>query len=206
MKMIVKNWDNKEAGKVDLNPEVFGQALRMDILDRVVQWQLSKARSGNHKTKQRSEIAGSMKKIYRQKGTGQARHSTKKANIFVGGGVTFGPQVRSHAYKLNKKVRTLGLKVALSHKQAEGKLVIVESGKLDSFKTADFRKKLSDSGIKSALIVDVELDQNLVNASYNVPHVDVLPTVGINVYDILKHDTLVITQDALKAIEERLSC
>ncbi len=203
---VIKNWEDKEVGKLKLSEEVFGQAAREDILHRVVTWQMSKARSGCHKTKERNEVSGSTRKIYRQKGTGQARHGSIKAPIFIGGGITFGPVVRSHGYSLNKKVRTLALKVALSLKFREKSIIVLDSAKFDSYKTASLKEKLNKFGLKSVLIVDSELDQNLVNSSANIPGVDVLPLVGLNVYDILRHQTLVISKDAIDAIEKRLAC
>jgi large subunit ribosomal protein L4 len=203
---VIKNWEDKEVGKLKLSEEVFAQEVREDILHRVVAWQLSKARSGCHKAKQRNEVSGSTRKIYRQKGTGQARHGSIKAPIFIGGGITFGPVVRSHGYSLNKKVRSLGLKVALSLKCQEKSIIVLDSIKLDSYKTANLQKKLDKLGITSGLIVDSELDQNLVSSSANIPNVDVLPLIGLNVYDILRHQTLVISKDAIDAIEKRLTC
>ncbi len=206
METTVKNWENKEVGKVSLNEEIFGQEERRDILDRVVQWQLSKARSGCHKAKQRNEVSGSTRKIYRQKGTGQARHGSVKAPIFIGGGIVFGPVVRSHGYKLNKKIRALGLKVALSTKLNKNSLIVLDNLKVESYKTQQLQKKLNTLGLKSALLVDTELDQNLVNSSANIINIDVLPVAGLNVYDILRRDVLVVSKDALSAIEKRLEC
>ncbi|MDF3047863.1 MAG: ribosomal protein [Candidatus Midichloriaceae bacterium] len=203
---VIKNWDNKEVSKLKLSEEVFAQDIREDILHRVVQWQLSKARSGTHKTKQRNEVSGSTRKIYRQKGTGQARHGSIKAPIFVGGGTTFGPVVRSHEYSLNKKIRILGLKVALSLKCLENSIIVLDSAKLDSYKTSGLSGKLKGLNASSALIVDVELDQNLVNSSANIPYVDVIPLGGLNVYDILRHQTLLISKEAVDAIEKRFAC
>lgn len=203
---VIKNWENKEVGKLKLSEEVFGQEAREDIMHRVVQWQLSKRRLGCHKTKERNEVSGSTRKIYRQKGTGQARHGSIKAPIFIGGGITFGPVVRSHEYSLNKKVRTLGLKVALSLKCRENSIIVLDTLKLDSYKTASLNEKLGSLSVSSVLIVDVELDQNLVNSSANIPNVDVIPLVGLNVYDILRHRNLVISKEAIDAIEKRLAC
>lgn len=204
--IIVKNWDNDEVEKFQLNMNIFGLELRKDILHKVVQWQLSKARLGCHKTKQRNEVAGSTRKIYRQKGTGQARHGSIKAPIFVGGGTVFGPVVRSHEYNLNKKVRQLGLKIALSYKYANNSIIVIDSLKLDSYKTAKFKEKINKLGLESALLIDSELDQNLICAAANIPNVDVLPVIGLNVYDILNHKILIISKDALSGIDTRLVC
>ena len=203
---VLKNWENKEVGKLKLSADVFSQENRSDILHRVVQWQLAKRRLGCHKTKERNEVSGSTRKIYRQKGTGGARHGSIKAPIFVGGGTAFGPQVRDHSHSLNKKIRLLGLKVALSLKCAQKSVIFLDSAKLDSYKTSALQGKLNDLGVKSALIVDADLDQNLISAAGNIHNIDVLPVVGLNVYDILKHETVIVTKEAVEAIEKRLAC
>lgn len=203
---VLKNWENKEVGKVKLSADIFSQENRSDILHRVVQWQLAKRRLGCHQTKERNEVSGSTRKIYRQKGTGQARHGSIKAPIFIGGGITFGPHVRSHGYSLNKKVRTLGLKVALSLKCSEKSIIFLDSVKLDSYKTSGLEEKLKGFGVKSALIIDGELDQNLVSAAGNIVNIDVLPVAGLNVYDILRHQTIIVSKEAVDAIEKRLAC
>jgi large subunit ribosomal protein L4 len=205
MKADVLNLDNKKQGEVDLADDVFGLPARPDIRARVVNWQLAKRRAGTHKTKSTGEINGSTAKIYRQKGTGRARHGSRKANIFRGGAVAHGPVPHSHAYKLPKKVRALGLKTALSAKQAEGKLIVLDSAKLDSPKTKDLIGRLSQIGVSSALIVDgAALDENFRRAAANIPGIDVLPSIGANVVDIMRRDMLVLTKDAVDALEARL--
>jgi len=205
MKADVVSLDNKKLGEVDLADEIFGLPARPDILARVVNWQLAKRRTGTHKTKSTGEVNGSTAKIYRQKGTGRARHGSRKVNIFRGGAVAHGPVPHSHAFKLPKQVRALGLKTALSAKQAEGKLIVLESAKLDSPKTKELVKRLSEFGVSSALIVDgAALDENFCRAAANIPGIDVLPSIGANVYDIMRRDTLVLTKDAVSALEARL--
>jgi large subunit ribosomal protein L4 len=204
MQVAVKNLDNKDIGNVTLSDTIFGEEYRADILHRVIQWQLAKRRSGCHKTKQRAEVAFSTRKIYKQKGTGRARHGSRKAPIFVGGGTVFGPHVRSHAVSLNKKIRLLGLKVALSLKLKENSIIILDSLKLKSAKTIDMKKKLKNFDAKSFLMVDTEVDANLRMSIANMHNVDVLPVMGMNVYDILRHTNLMLTTDAIKAIEARL--
>jgi large subunit ribosomal protein L4 len=170
-----------------------------------VNWQLAKRRAGTHKTKATGDVNGSTAKIFRQKGTGRARHGSRKVNIFRGGAVAHGPVPHSHAFKLPKKVRALGLKTALSAKQAEGKLIVLDSAKLDSAKTKELVKRLSQIGLSSALIVDgAALDENFRKAAANIPGIDVLPSIGANVYDIMRRETLVLTKDAVDALEARL--
>ena len=205
MQVVIKNIDNIEVGKIDLNESIFNSPSdRIDILHRVLQWQLSKARSGCHKTKERSEVAGSTRKIYRQKGTGQARHGAITAPIFVGGGIVFGPRVRSHEYKLNKKVKKLGLKVALSLKHSENSIILLDSIKLDEIKSSLLKDKLNKFGAKSVLIVDSLLNNNLIKSSANLKYVNVLPAKGLNVRDILKHDKIMLTKAAVDEIQARL--
>ncbi len=206
MQAEVKTLDNGEAGTIELNDAVFGIEPRTDILHRVVNWQLAKRRAGTHKTKQRSEIRGSGAKVWRQKGTGRARHGNKKAPIFRGGGIAFGPQPRSHETKLPKKVRALGLKCALSAKQAAGELVVLDEARLDEPKTKILAGKLKGLGWESVTIVGgAELDENLVRAARNIVGVRLLPSAGANVYDILRRDTLVLTKDAVEQLEARLA-
>lgn len=206
MKSKVITLDNQDAGAMSLADEVFALAVRPDILHRMVRWQLAKRRAGTHKTKERNEIRGSTAKIFRQKGTGRARHGSRKAPIFVGGGVAFGPRVRDHAHKLPKKVRRLALKTALSAKQAEGKLVVLDSVNLDEPKTGHLSKRLAALGWTSVLVIDgTEVDNNFKRAAANLPGVDVLPCQGANVYDILRADTLVLTKAGVEALEARLS-
>ena len=205
MKAAVKTFDDKSAGSIELADDVFGLRPRADILQRVVTWQLAKARQGTHKTKQRAEIRGSGSKIYRQKGTGRARHSNRKAPIFRGGGVAFGPHPRDHAIKLPKKVRQLGLKTALSAKQAAGELVVLDVAKLDEPKSRLLVQKLKKMGWSSILLVDgAELDANLARAAKNIVGIKLLPSNGANVYDILHRETLVLTKAAVAQLEARL--
>ncbi len=206
MQVEIRNLDNKEAGKTELNADIFGQEYRSDILARVVDWQRAKARSGCHMVKDRSLVAGSTRKIYKQKGTGQARHGSVKAPIFVGGGTVFGPVVRSHEYSLNKKVRNLGLKVALSLKLKEKSFIVLNNAKVESDKTSDLSKKIKSFDSKSVLIIDSTVDEKLKLSSRNLKGVDVLPVGGLNVLDILKHEKLLMTVDALKEVEKRLAC
>ena len=205
MESKVITLDNEDAGAMSLADEVFALAVRPDILHRMVRWQLAKRQASTHKTKERNEIRGSTAKIYRQKGTGRARHGNRKAPIFVGGGVAFGPRVRSHAHKLPKKVRRLALKTALSAKQAEGKLIVLENVKIDAPKTGGLARQLAALGWTSVLVIDgSRVDSNFQRAAANLPGVDVLPCQGANVYDILRRDTLVLTKAAVEALEARL--
>ncbi len=205
MKADVKTLENKKAGSIELDEAVFGLAPRADILHRVVNWQLAKRRQGSHKTKQRSEITGSGGKAWKQKGTGRARVGNRKAPQFRGGGVAFGPVVRDHAIKLPKKVRRLGLKLALSAKQAAGELTVLDTAALDEPKTKPLVDKLTKLGLEKALIIDgAELDGNMVKAARNIPHVRVLPVAGANVYDILRGGNLALTKAAVEALEARL--
>lgn len=204
MKVSVKTLDNKAAGDVTLADTVFGIEPRADIMARVVNWQLAKRRSGSHKVQIRSEIARTGAKLFRQKGTGNARHGAASSNIFRGGGVVHGPVVRDHGHSLQKKVRALGLKSALSSKARDGKLIVVDNLKSDG-KTASLKGKLSKMGLENALIIGgAELDEKFQRAANNIPHIDVLPQAGINVYDILRRDVLVLTKDSAAHIEERL--
>ena len=205
MKLTVRNLDNQEVGDIELADEVFGLPVRRDILARVVNWQLAKRRSGTHKTKGISDIRGTTKKPYKQKGTGRARQGSLRSPQFRGGAVIFGPVVRSHEFDLQKKVRRLGLKTALSAKQAEGKLIVIDAAKVTEAKTKALRGKLDALGWGSVLIIDgASVDEGFARAARNLPKVDVLPTQGANVYDILRRDTLVLTRDAVEALEARL--
>ena len=204
MKLTVRNLDNKEVGDIELADEVFGLPVRSDILARVVNWQLAKRRAGTHKTKGISDISGTTKKPYRQKGTGRARQGSLRSPQFRGGAVIFGPVVRSHEFGLQKKVRRLGLKTALSAKQAEGKLVVVDEARLDEAKTKALRARFAALGWGSVLIIDGAVNENFARAARNLPKVDVLPEQGANVYDILRRDTLVLTRAAVQQLEARL--
>jgi large subunit ribosomal protein L4 len=205
MKCAVTTLDNKKAGEIVLDDTVFGLPLRSDLLSRMVNWQLAKRRAGTHKTKGRSEVSGSTRKQYRQKGTGRARIGAGDVSQYRGGGRAFGPVPRDHSHKLPKKVRKLALKTALSAKAAEGKLVVLDAAKLEKGKTADLAVKLGKLGWSSVLVIDgVAVDQGLARAAHNLPGVDVLPQIGANVYDILRRDTLALTKDAVEALEARL--
>lgn len=205
MKVAVKSLENKKVGDMDLSESVFGVPVRQDIIHQVVCWQLNKRRSGNHKVKDVSEVSGTGKKPWRQKGTGTARAGNLRATQHRGGQIVHGPVVRSHATDLPKKVRALGLKSALSSKQAEGKLVVLDTAKMASHKTRDLIKSLKGLGLVSALVIDGDaVDENFALAAGNIPHIDVLTQQGANVYDILRHDTLVLTKAAVEKLEERL--
>jgi len=204
MKLTVRNLDNQEVGDIELAEEVFGLPVRRDILARIVNWQLAKRRAGTHKTKGISDISGTTKKPYKQKGTGRARQGSLRSPQFRGGAVIFGPVVRSHEFDLQKKVRRLGLKTALSAKQAEGKLVVLEEARLDDAKTKALRVRFDALGWASVLIIDGAVNESFARAARNLPKVDVLPEQGANVYDILRRDTLVLTRAAVQQLEARL--
>jgi large subunit ribosomal protein L4 len=205
MKSKVLTLDNKAAGDIDLDDAVFGADVRKDILARMVNYQLAKRRSGTHKTKSRGEVQGTTKKAYKQKGTGRARHGSLRVVQYRGGGVVFGPVVRDHGHSLTKKVRKLAMKSALSAKQADGKLIILDEVKLGDGKTKALVEKLGKLGLSSALIVGgVEIDSNFARAAQNIAMIDVLPIQGANVYDILRRDTLVLTREAVQTLEARL--
>jgi large subunit ribosomal protein L4 len=205
MKADVIKLDGGKAGTVDLDEALFGLEPRADILHRVVRWQRNNAQAGTHKVKTRSETSYSTKKIYRQKGTGGARHGDKNAPIFRHGGVYKGPTPRSHGHDLPKKFRKLGLRHALSAKAAAGELVVIESASMDAPKTAALAKQVKELGWKRALIIDgAAVDANFAKAARNIEGLDVLPSMGANVYDILRRDTLVITKAGVEALEARL--
>ena len=204
MKLKVIKIDGASAGSVELGDDIFGLDPRVDILHRVVRWQRNKAQAGTHKVKTRSETSYSRKKIYRQKGTGGARHGDRNAPIFRKGGVYKGPTPRSHAHHLPKKVRTLGLKHALSAKAKEGALVILDKATA-SGKTSELAKQVKDLGWKRALVIDgTQVNDDFAQAARNIEGLDILPTIGANVYDILKRDTLVLTKAGVEALEARL--
>ena len=204
MKLKVIKIDGASAGSVEVGDDIFGLEPRVDILHRVVRWQRNKAQAGTHKVKTRSETSYSRKKIYRQKGTGGARHGDRNAPIFRKGGVYKGPTPRSHAHDLPKKVRALGLKHALSAKAKEGALVILDKATA-SGKTGELAKQVKDLGWKRALVIDgAEVSSEFVQEARNIEGLDILPTIGANVYDILKRDTLVLTKAGVEALEARL--
>jgi large subunit ribosomal protein L4 len=204
MKAEVTTLDAKKAGSLDLPDELFGLEPRADILHRMVRYQLLKRQAGTHYARERSEVAGSTKKIYKQKGTGRARHGNKKPPQFRGGGKAFGPQPRSHAIDLPKKVRALALRHALSAKAKAKELIILDKAEIAEPKTGALKVKLQGLGLNSALIIGgAELQENFALAARNIPAVDVLPVQGINVYDILRREKLVLTKAAVEALEER---
>ena len=204
MQADVTTLDAKKAGTVELSDEVFGLEPRADLLQRMVRYQLAKRRAGTASTKDRSEINYTGAKLYRQKGTGRARHGSRRANIFRGGGKAFGPKPRDHEIGLPKKVRALALKHALSSKAKSDSLVVLDKCELKDGKTKELKGRFSKFGFDSVLIIDgAEVQQAFARAARNLPQVDVLPVQGINVYDILNHETLVLTRAALEALEAR---
>ena len=205
MKYEVRNFDNKKVGEIQINPEVFSAPLRQDILARMVHWQLAKRRAGTHATKGVSQISGTTRKPWKQKGTGRARAGSLRSPQFRGGATIFGPLPRDHGYKLPKKVRQLALKTALSSKVASGELLIVEDLNAGTTKTKELIQKFKALGVRSALIIDgVEVNKDFARTAANLPGVDVLPQQGINVYDILRHEHLVLTKAAIDNLESRL--
>jgi large subunit ribosomal protein L4 len=204
MQLNVTTLDGKEAGSVQLSDAIFGLEPRTDLIHRCIRWQLSRRQRGTHKVKNRSEINRTGKKMYRQKGTGSARHGAASANIFRGGGRAFGPVVRSHAIDLPKKVRALALKHALSAKAKDGGIIVLDSVTVDDGKTKGLRERFGKLGLDNALIIDgAEIAANFRLAARNIPNIDVLPVQGINVYDILRRHKLVLTKAALDALEAR---
>ena len=204
MKLNVVAIDSKKAGSIEVSDSIFAIEPRADIVARVVKWQLAKRRAGTHKVKGRSEIARTKAKMYNQKGTGRARHGAASVVQFRGGGVVHGPQLRSHAHSLNKKVRALGLRSALSAKQAAGKIIVLDQ-LVSEGKSSALRGQLDALGASNALIIGgAEVDTNFGRAAANLKHIDVLPQQGLNVYDVIRRDVLVLTKDAVAYIEERL--
>ena len=205
MKIAVKNLENKAAGEITLDDAIFAVEVRNDILHRMVNYQLNKRRAGTHKVKGRSEVSGRSQKPWRQKGTGRARAGDLKRPQDRGGGIVFGPVVRSHATDLPKKVRRLALKMALSSKASNGKLIILDEAKVKDHKTKPVAEALGKFGFESALIVGgKDIDVNFARATANLPRIDVLPSEGANVYDILRRDTLVLTKEAVNDLTEKL--
>ncbi len=205
MKVKVVTLENKAAGEIELADDVFGLEVRKDLLHRMVEWQRSKARAGTHKTKTVSEISGTTKKPWKQKGTGSARAGSLRSPQFRGGATIFGPVVRSHEVSMPKKVRKLALKVALSSKQADGTLIVIDGTKLKDAKTKTIAGMFAKNGWDAPLIIDGQaVDESFAKAARNIKFVDVLPQIGANVYDILRHKQLVLTKDAVKHLEERL--
>tara|TARA_B100000886_G_scaffold332570_1_gene285446 strand:+ start:263 stop:889 length:627 start_codon:yes stop_codon:yes gene_type:complete len=206
MKEKICNLDNKSVSDITLNKFIFAIDFNSDVIHRMIRYQLAKRRSGNHKTKNISEISGTTKKPFKQKGTGSARQGSKRSPQMRGGAVIFGPIVRSHAHKLPKRVRNLALRIAISKKLKDGKLKIIDNFKISKTKTSFFKKKLDSLRIESALFIDGnEVDKNFLLASNNVPKIDVLPIAGINVYDIFKRDFLVLSSNAIDGLEKRFA-
>ncbi len=206
MQLDIINFDGKKVGSVELTDSIFGLEPRADILHRVVTWQRAKSRAGTHAVKTVSDVQGSGKKAFKQKKTGNARQGERYNVHMRGGGVVHGPVVRDHSIDLPKKIRSLGLKMALSSKAKDGSLIIIDSEKLAVAKTNAFAKQLKKLEIASALFVGAtELDENFKKSAANIANIDVLPTMGLNVLDILKHEKLVLTADAVKAVEARLA-
>ena len=205
MELKITTLDGEEKGSVNLSDTIFGLDPRQDLIQRCVVWQLAKRRAGTHKVKGRAEIWRTGKKMYKQKGTGGARHGPQRANLFRGGGRSFGPVVRSHAIDLPKKVRVLALKHALSAKAKDGGIVLIEDAKLAETKTKALKGHFDKLGVANALIIDgAAIDDGFRLAARNIPNIDVLPIQGINVYDILRRNTLVLTRAAVDALEARL--
>ena len=205
MKLAITNLDNQEVGSIELSETVFGLPVRKDLLARMVNYQLAKRRAGTHSTKEIGDVSGRRAKPYKQKGTGRARQGSLRSPQFRGGAIIFGPHPRSHAFDLQKKVRKLALKTALSAKQAEGKLIVLDQASIVQPKTKILAERFATLGWNSVLILDgPELNEGFARAARNIPLVDVLPQQGANVYDILRRDTLVLTQAAVEHLEARL--
>lgn len=205
MNLDIINLDGKKVGSIELSADLFGREIRADLLQRAVLWQQAGARAGTANTKTRGEIDRTKKKMYRQKGTGGARHGARSPSLFVGGGVVFGPRPRDFSTSLPKKVRQLALKTALSSKAASQNLIIIDEAKLSTFKTKDLAGKLAKLKVSNATFIVDSVDENFDKATRNIPHLKVLPTEGANVYDILHHETLVLTENAVKLLTGRLS-
>jgi large subunit ribosomal protein L4 len=206
MELKVTSLDGETTGSVTLRDEIFGLEPRPDIIQRCVVWQLAKRRSGTHAVKNRSDIRRTGKKMYRQKGTGGARHGSARVNLFRGGGRAFGPVVRSHEIGLPKKVRALALRHALSAKAKDGGIVVLEKASIANAKTKELKTRFANLGLDNALIIDgAQVDAGFCLAARNIPNIDVLPVQGINVYDILRRTKLVLTKAALDALEARFS-
>jgi large subunit ribosomal protein L4 len=205
MQIDIKTLDNTTAGSTELPDELFAATPRADIMARVIHWQQAKRRAGTHKVKGMGEVSGTTRKPYKQKGTGNARQGSLRAPQFRTGGIVHGPVVRSHGYDLPKKVRRLGLISALSQKQRDGKLVVLDAAAGGTGKTRDLKAKLTALGWKSVLVIDRAVDEGFLKSSRNIIGIDVLPTVGANVYDILAHDVLAITTAGIEGLKQRLT-
>jgi len=204
MKTKVLSLDNKDAGEIELSDSIFGLEPRADLIQRVVVWQLAKRRAGTHKILTRAEVDRTKKKVYRQKGTGQARHGARSAPLFVGGAKAMGPVNHSHEFDLPKKVRALGLRHALSSKAKDGGIVVIDQATVKEVKTNDLAKRLGKIGAEKALVVDGVFEKNFELSARNLSNVSLLPAAGLNVYDIMQSEKVVLTKAALRAIEERL--
>lgn len=205
MQIEIRTLDGKSAGKAELDDAIFGISdIRADLLHRTVRWQLARRQAGTHKTQTRSEVSVTTKKSIRQKGSGGARHGSRNAPIFVGGGVAHGPRVRSHAHGLPKKVRKLALAHALSSKAKDNAVIVLDAAELDTPKTKALSEQLAGLGIENALVIDgVAVNENFARAARNIPNLDVLPVQGLNVYDVLRRRTLVVTKAGLEGIKAR---
>ncbi len=205
MKATIKNLDNKDVGSIELVDAIFKLDPRRDIITRAINWQLAKRRAGTHSSKGISQISGTTKKPWAQKGTGRARQGSLRSPQFRKGAVIFGPVVRSHEHDLPKKVRRMALCMALSSKQIDGKLIVLDEAKMKDHKTKALADKLAKMGLKNVLVIDgANLDPNFAKAARNIPNVDVLPEQGANVYDIVRRDVLVLTKNAVEQLQERL--
>ncbi len=206
MKANVISFGSKKPADIELNDAVFGAPVRLDVLQRVVEWQRAKKQAGTHKTKERGEVNGTTAKPFKQKGTGRARQGSRYGPHQRGGSTCFGPTVRSHATALTKKFRKLGLKTALSSKAKDGKLLVLDEAKIGQAKTKELSAQLKKHNLTNVLFIDGDaIDGNFVKAAQNIAHVDVLPQGGANVYDILRHEQVVLTQEAVKQLEARLA-
>lgn len=205
MKAKVLNLDNKDAGEIELADSIYGLEPRIDLIQRVVEWQRAKRRAGTHKVLTRGEINRTKHRVGKQKGGGTARHGARSAPLFVGGAKAMGPVNHSHEFDLPKKVRALGLKHALSAKAKDGGIVVIDEAKAKAIKTKDLAQRISKLGVEKALIVDGKFENNFALSARNIDHVSLLPAKGLNVYDIMRSEKLVLTKAAVQAIEERLS-
>ncbi|RAI44171.1 50S ribosomal protein L4 [Rhodoplanes roseus] len=204
MEFKVTTLDGETSGSIELSADIFGLEPRADLIQRCIVWQLSRRQRGTHAVKNRAEIWRTGKKMYKQKGTGSARHGSARVPQFRGGGRAFGPQVRSHAIELPKKVRALALRHALSAKAKDGGIVVLDRAALDDGKTKTLKARFAKLGFENALIIDgAELESKFTLAARNIPNIDVLPVQGINVYDILRRHKLVLTRAAVDALEAR---
>lgn len=204
MQVNVINFDGSVSGTIELKDSIFAAEPKTESMADVVRWQLAKRQAGTHAVKGRSDINRTGKKLFRQKGTGNARHGARTANIFVGGGIVFGPTPRSHAFKINKKVRALALRTMLSLKAKENKLFVCEDLKSVDGKTKNLKASLTKMNLQSALFIDTAVEENFLKACSNLYRIDILPVAGLNVYDGLAHDTVVLTKSAVEKIQERL--